>query len=220
MTQQTIDPGNVLSRAIDFSVKLTKDVGNLLILIVLSIIPIVNFIVIGYFAEIVWQNPEEPPKLETSRLGEYFVEGLKVILISLVYFIVPLLLIGIGIVTSGAFHPMGMTGIGFLGLLAGGIFFLLGFILLLAIAFIAYPLLGIILRTGDASKIFAFGEAWSLIQTIGLGNYLVILIALLIINLIVSALGNIVALILSPFLMAITFKALAIIVDTRYPARP
>jgi hypothetical protein len=57
MTQQTIDPGNVLSRAIDFSVKLTKDLGNLLILIVLSIIPIVNFIVIGYFAEIVWQNP-------------------------------------------------------------------------------------------------------------------------------------------------------------------
>jgi hypothetical protein len=123
-------------------------------------------------------------------------------------------------VTSGAFHLMVMPGIGFLSLLAGGIFFLLGFILLLAIAFIAYPLLGIILRTGNTSKIFAFGEAWSLIQTIGLGNYLVIFIVLLVINLIVYELGNIVALILSPFLMAITFKALAIIVETRYPARP
>jgi hypothetical protein len=214
---QRFDPGVVLSRSLDFSIKLTKDLGNLLLLIVLSIIPIVDFIVLGYFAEVVWRNPGEPPKLDTSRLGEYFVEGLKVFLISLIYFIIPLVLLIVGIVISGAYRPVGMIGRGFLLFWTGGLLIGLGFLLLLAIAFIALPLLGIIMRTGDASKILAFKEAWDLIQAVGLGNYLVILVALIAVNAIASALGSVIALILAPFLMAFSFKALALMVDLRYP---
>jgi hypothetical protein len=54
---QRFDPGAVLSRSLDSSIELTEDLGNLLPLIVLSIIPIAGSAALGYFAEVVRRNP-------------------------------------------------------------------------------------------------------------------------------------------------------------------
>ena len=64
-----------------------------MILIVLNIIPIVNWIVIGYAARVLRESPstETPPKLE--KYGEMFVDGAKVTFASLIYMLVPTILI-------------------------------------------------------------------------------------------------------------------------------
>ncbi len=81
-----------LGDSYNYTVKLFKDIGRLAILIVLNIIPIVNFIVAGYFARVVRESPrgESPPPLE--RYGELWVDGAKIFVVTLVYMIVPIVL--------------------------------------------------------------------------------------------------------------------------------
>ncbi|MEM1518508.1 MAG: hypothetical protein QW789_05260, partial [Nitrososphaerota archaeon] len=59
-----------LRESFDYTSKLFKDIGRLAILIVLNIIPIVNFIVSGYFAKVIRESPKSnaPPPLE--KYGE------------------------------------------------------------------------------------------------------------------------------------------------------
>ena len=55
-----------LSNSFDYAKKLFSDFGRLIILIVLNVIPLVNWIVIGYAARVLRESPssEVPPKLE------------------------------------------------------------------------------------------------------------------------------------------------------------
>jgi len=55
-----------LKDSYNYATKLFKDVGRLIILIILNIIPIVNFIVSGYFARVIRESPrsDAPPPLE------------------------------------------------------------------------------------------------------------------------------------------------------------
>jgi len=61
-----LDLGENLQGAFDHAKKMTADVGRWIILIVLGIIPIVNFIVLGYTSRVVKETPssDTPPKLE------------------------------------------------------------------------------------------------------------------------------------------------------------
>jgi hypothetical protein len=67
-----------LNKAASFTGKVFSDIGNLILLIVLNIIPIVNLIVLGYMAKIIRESPDEPPKL--SDYGKLFVDGLLVLI--------------------------------------------------------------------------------------------------------------------------------------------
>jgi len=54
------------------------DIGRLILLIVLNIVPIVNFIVVGYAVKVVRETPSsnEPPALR--GYVEMWIQGLKV----------------------------------------------------------------------------------------------------------------------------------------------
>lgn len=222
MSEQSYDLSSIASKSFDFMVKLFKDVGNLLILIVLNVIPIIDFIVLGYFARVVRVDADEPPKI--SDYGGLFIEGLKLVIASLIYAIVPILLLMIG---GGIVFFAGLGGpVWRRGIIAPIAFFLtaLAVILLLVILFFALPALGLYMRTGDFSKVFAFGEAWDLIQRFGLFNYILFFILLAVFNAITYAIGSLIpwvgSMILGVFAMAFTFKAISLFVNVKYPALP
>ena len=69
--------GENLSNSFEYPKKMFSEAGRLVILIVLNIIPIVDWIVLGYQARVLKESPGTgvPPKLE--KYGELFVEGAK-----------------------------------------------------------------------------------------------------------------------------------------------
>jgi len=217
--EQSYDLSSIASKSFDFMAKLLKDVGNLLILIVLNVIPIINFIVLGYFARVVRADADEPPKI--SDYGGLFIEGLKLVIAGLIYAIVPILLLIIG---GGVALFAGLVW--WRQIVAPVVLLLiaLAVILLIAILFFALPALGMYMRTGDFSKVLAFGEAWDLIRRFGLSNYILFFILLAVFNAIVYAIGSLIpwfgAAILGVFAMAFTFKAISLLVNVKYPALP
>jgi hypothetical protein len=182
-----VDLSDNLNRSASFVGKLFSDVGNLLILIVLGIIPIVNLIVTGYFARIVRENPEEPPKL--SDYGKLFIDGLLVAIATIIYMIVPIIILGVGIAFSigeyAFYSPMSLLS----SLLSSGLV-IVGVILAFIFAIFGVIAIGNMIRTGNFSKIFAFSENWQLIQRIGLGNYILWLVVMFVIGLIAATIGS------------------------------
>jgi len=182
-----MDLSDNLNRSASFVGKLFSDVGNLLILIVLGIIPIVNLIVTGYFARIVRENPEEPPKL--SDYVKLFIDGLLVAIAAIIYMIVPIIILGVGIAFSigeyAFYSPMSLLS----SLLSSGLV-IVGVILAFIFAIFGVIAIGNMIRTGNFSKIFAFSENWQLIQRIGLGNYILWLVVMFVIGLIAATIGS------------------------------
>ena len=88
-----MDLAENLSNSFEYARKLFGDIGRLVILIVLDLIPVVNWIVVGYAARALKESPgsEAPPKLEDY--GRMFVDGAKVFFASLIYMLIPLILI-------------------------------------------------------------------------------------------------------------------------------
>lgn len=223
MSTQSKDIGEIASRSFDFMVKLTRDIGNLLLLIILNIIPIVNFIVWGYFVRVVRYDPDDPPKLR--EYGELFIEGFKLFVAVLIYTIIPLILLLIGYFGAGI-AIIGFPRFGF-GWVFRGFFLLLilvGVLLLLFALFVGLPALSIYMRTGDLGKIFAFGEALDLVRRFGLGNYIIFFILLVGFNAIIGFIGSLIpwvgSMILGVFSMAFTFKAISLFVNIKYPIPP
>lgn len=221
--------GDNFSNSFDYAKKLFSDGGRLLILIILDIIPIVDWIVVGYASRVLKEAPggKVLPKLEDY--GDLFIEGAKVFFVSLIYMIVPLLLIGVGIASflSGMF----MGGSMFSGTAgpaeAGGMFVLggTGIALLVVgviLAFLALIVLGAaiahMIKKGRFSKAFAFGEILGVIRGIGWGKYLAWVILVAIIAALVSALTTVIPLvgwligaIISPAVAVFFFRSLGIL---------
>lgn len=211
MSQSSIN--EIVSESWNFMVKLLGDVGNLVLLIVLNVIPIVDFIVLGYFKRVVRFDLKEPPKLDD--FGSLFIEGFKLVIAALIYTFIPLIILGIG------FASMFLGG--FFGRFVGLTFVIIGGLIAIAILFIGLPALAIYMRTDDFSKVFAFGEAWNLIQAFGLGNYIILYIVLIVFGLITSAIGSVIpwvgSAILGVFSGAFSFKAISLFVNRKYPVR-
>jgi len=219
--------GDNLSNSFDYAKKLLSDGGRLIILIVLDLIPIVNWIVVGYAARVLRESPgtEAPPKLE--RYGEMFVDGAKVFFASLVYMLVPTILIvagGLSFVAS-FFSLQGQAiepGVMFGG--TGLVLVLVG--LVLAIIFLI--LLGVgmahMIKTGKFGKVFAFGEIFSIIGGIGWGRYLGWIVIVIIISAIIGGLagfipyvGWLISAIISPILSVFIFRSMGILYNDGAP---
>ncbi|RDD53418.1 MAG: DUF4013 domain-containing protein [Candidatus Korarchaeota archaeon NZ13-K] len=180
--------GENLNRAASFTGKLFSDVGNLILLIAVNLIPVVNIIFLGYTAKIIREDPEEPPKL--SDYGKLFVDGLLVLAAVLVYAIIPAIIIIIGALASMPFYlhapfvplfPLQLSALSVIGL-----------VLLFISMIIGVMAVGNMVRTGDFSKIFAFSENWQLIGRVGLANYLVWLFVMFVVFLIAAAVGSLI----------------------------
>jgi len=184
-----MDLSDNLNRSASFVGKLFSDVGNLIILIVLGIIPIVNLIVTGYFAKIVRENPEEPPKL--SDYGKLFIDGLLVVIAAVIYMIVPIIILGVGLAFSpGGYAFYSPTPMSLLASLLSSGLVIVALILAFVFAIFGVMAIGNMIRTGNFSKIFAFSENWQLIQRVGLGNYILWLVIMFVIGLIAAVIGS------------------------------
>jgi hypothetical protein len=223
-----MDLSDNLNNSFAFARKLFSDFGRLIILIVLDIIPIVNLIVTGYASRVLKESPgaDSPPKLE--NYGDLFIAGLKIVIASIIYMLIPLILIAAGfgsffaaMVTRGGPNFMwgGFTP-AYMGLLGGtgAVLVLVG----LLVAFVMLILLaaGIahMIKTGKFGKAFAFGEILNVIGKIGWGKYIALLILIVILAAIVGAIagaipyvGWIIAAIIGPALTVFYFRSLGLL---------
>lgn len=92
-----------LSSAADYTRRLFEKVGNLLLLFILTLIPIVNILTLGYLGRVMADSPDsrQPPKLE--KYSDMFVDGLKylaAIIIWAIPIIVGAIIVGVLVFTS------------------------------------------------------------------------------------------------------------------------
>jgi hypothetical protein len=189
-----------LTNSFAFAKKLFSDFGRLVILIVLDLIPIVNLIVTGYASRVLRESPgaDSPPKLE--NYGDMFIDGLKIVVVSIIYMLIPLILIAAGVgsffvamVTEGgpnfmpgAFKPAYMGLLSGTGIALALIGVLVAFVMLILLAAgIAH-----MIKTGKFGKAFAFSEILNLIGKIGWGKYIAWLILVVILAAIVGAIAG------------------------------
>lgn len=159
---------SALAESFRFAAALIKDVRKLLTLALLNIIPIVNWIVTGYFVRVVRRNPGEP--LEVRDFGELFKEGFKFFLAVLLLAIVlaiPFWLVALALMSLRVNVPE---------LLRAANESLSGRLLLtatveFAINLLLGPAIGLYMRRGKISEIFAFGDAWRAVLRFGVADY-------------------------------------------------
>lgn len=171
------------TESINFFLKLLKDAGRFIILIILCMMPVVNFIVLGYVARVVKETPrsDSPPALE--KYSELWVEGAKVFVASLIYFIVPGLLLGLG---TAFFAPLLFPS-----------FFLDLRIIIISLAIILlffasiFSVMGLVhmIKTEDFGNAFNFGRIISIIKSCGWGRYLLWLLIIYVVVLAISTIG-------------------------------
>jgi putative hemolysin len=192
----------------------------------LDFIPVVNWIVLGYAGRVLKEAPQSdaPPRLE--KYGNLFVEGGKIFLASLVYMLIPTILIVLGAVSviGGVFSPenggqslaLGGTGV---------VLLLLGIIL----AFVLLIILGVgiahMVKTGKFGKAFAFSELFGIIRRIGWGKYIGWVIVTGIIAIVVGGvvgripyIGWLISAVVSPFLTVFIFRSLGDLYNDGAPA--
>jgi hypothetical protein len=193
-----LDLGQNINQSIEYAKKLFSDIGRLVILIILDIIPIINLIVAGYMARVIRETPsvDSPPKLE--NYGNMWIDGLKIAITALIYMIVPVILIILGGMSLFAGFMIPRYGPGFqeipflfLPIGLGVVFFGVGIIFAFLVAIILAMSIVHMIKTDNFGKAFAVGEILGIIGKIGWGSYIVWLIVIFIFAIIVGAIGAI-----------------------------
>lgn len=184
-----------------------QDWVKILILMVVSIIPIVNFMSGGYYIRIIKSTlagVDDVP--EFDNLGELFIDGIKMIIAYIVYMIVPLILMIVGVFflapaasTSSYTASTMFTGISIvLFIIAAILAFVISIIAIMGIANMAY-------YDSQLGAAFRFGEILERISAIGWGTYIIWLIVLfivtLVLGLVIGIIGGILLFILVGFLI-------------------
>ncbi|RLI77035.1 hypothetical protein DRP05_11400 [Archaeoglobales archaeon] len=186
----------IFSDSFDLAKKLTEDFGKLLILMVLSIIPLLDLIVIGYGYRIVQMGRRELPELDNYL--DLFINGLKIIVV-VIYFITPILLILISL------------GLKFTSVVILIMFLSISLLFLLAIV----AAIGIVhmIVNNSMAKAFAIGEIMDIISKIGWSKYLLWLLVVFIISIVISAfesipyIGLLISGVLAPFYTVFAARA-------------
>jgi hypothetical protein len=165
---------------------------------ILGMIPIVNFIVQGYYLKIIKGSIENKSGMpEWEDWGNLFIKGLLVFIISIIYMLIPIIVISISVggaimaAVSGGTEAM----VAAIGAAAGG--FIIGFILML-IAFLLLPMaLAIYAKEESFGSAFRFGEIIRRILS-NLGSYILVYIVIIVLGVIVGIITGILNII--PFL--------------------
>lgn len=171
MLRIILDLSENINNSLEFTKKLFSDLRRLVILIIIHIIPIANWIVVGYAARVIRESPgiDSPPKLE--KYVELLVDGAKIFFASLIYMIIPIVLIvaGMGSVIASSDMIKGALLMGGTGI----ILVLLGIVLMFVLMIILAAGIAHMVKTGKFSKAFAFSEILSVIKKIGWSKYIV-----------------------------------------------
>lgn len=181
-----MDAGQISSNALKYPISDLKKVLILGILTILSVLIIPGFLLLGYLFKIIKSTIEdssEPPKFNEWTI--MFVNGLKVFFILLIYYLIPGILILLG--TWAALLPMlSVPGAGSLleptisfGLIGSIAFF--GIILQIVISFIIPLALVNMAYHNELVAAFRFKEIIAKIREIGVVDYLIWFIIMLVI---------------------------------------
>jgi len=179
-----------LTDSIDYAKLLFTDLGRLLLLIILDIIPIVNLIVLGYFGRVIKEAPESK---ELPPLENYFalwVQGLKILVATIIYMIIPIVLI-IPFVVLAVLVWVALPVIPVISWLVAVPMLIIGVLLAFFVAIIVTMAIVNMVRKDSFGKAFAIGEILGIVGRIGWGTYVLWLIVLFICALIVGAIGSI-----------------------------
>lgn len=189
-----------------------NDWTKILILTVISIIPIVNFMTMGYYVRIIkstFAGIDEVPDFDD--LGELFIDGIKVLIVSIIYMIVPLIIYFVALLPLlFASDPYSMMS----GLMSGLAIVILIIDIVVAIIFslILYPaIVNMALYDGEIGAAFRFSEILDRIKEIGWGSYILWVIAIIVtsavVGIILGIIGFILMFILIGFLVLIAAGA-------------
>lgn len=241
-----MDLDKTLNDALNYTKKMFDDVGKLLILIVLNVIPIVNFVVLGYAAKVLRTSPKanKPPRLE--KYIDMWIQGLKIVVVTFIYMIIPFLIFGAGI-TSVFFGIFGAGFGGFMGPEAwkkgpsawsniemmgspafigfGALLIIIGVVAIFILLLIHLIGVSNMVKKDSFGKAFAFGEIFNIIGKIGWGSYILLLIIMFVLLIIISGIGSIprigwlIAAIISPLFMVFLGRALGSIYETGIKSR-
>lgn len=224
-----MDIGEIVSDSVMYPSSDWKKVVILGLLSLLSILIVPIFLVLGYGfralkASITGSN--ELP--DYDNWGEMFIDGLKVFVMYFVYFLIPFLVIFIGIwgsisaimFASTTGDPSALSGMG-LGLI--GITSIIGFLLAIVFGLLAnIALANMAYNNSELGAAFRFGEILEIISQIGWVDYIIWYVVMIIIGAvggiiasilsIIPILGTIVAiLVVYPYVNLVVYRALALL---------
>jgi len=189
-----------------------KDWVKLLILGIIMIIPIVDFIGLGYYLRIIQSTLaglDEIPDFD--NVGELFIDGIKLLIVGIIYAIVPAIFYALGfafagpgtVTTTGTsyFYMPAFTGISL-------VFFVIAIILAIIISLFAYMgIANMAYYGGEIGAALRYREILDRIAAIGWGNYIlwwiVLMIVLAIAWVIIALIGGILLFILIGILVYI-----------------
>lgn len=179
----------IFSDSFEMAKKLVDDFGRFLLLIVFGMIPILDFIVVGYGYKIIRSGKNELPEL--NNYFDLFISGLKIVVVAIIYFIIPISII------------FATSGLGLSFILAPIMFIAISLLFLMAIV----AAIGIVhmIVNENFTKAFALGEIMEIISRIGWSKYILWLLVIFAISLFLSAIqsipyvGWLIVGILSPF---------------------
>jgi hypothetical protein len=204
------------SKSVDYASKLLSRGAELIAMIIVNIIPIVNFIFIGYCAKIFRDGPakNDPPKFE--NFGELFGDGFKIFVVTLLWAIPPIIIVLLALILTVSWSLIGIVG-GAFNLAQIGVVFILAMFpaLLVGICVGIFGIVGILLtaKTGEIAKGFSFQQIKSVINNIGFVNHVIWIIVAAIIIFIVGLLGMVpligwlIAIVISPLLSVFLVRA-------------
>jgi Protein of unknown function (DUF4013) len=173
-----------------------KWISKILIGALLGLVPILNFVTGGYALRVLHniRNDQEPSLPEWGAgFGKYFMDGLFLFLIGLIYSI-PLMLIGM---ISGV--PMALLGSTSnrdnLAALFGAASCLVGLIGLVYLVLMVFWLQGAIVNyvvKGNFGAAFAFGEIWAIVKA-NTGKMVLTVVAVVVASFVVGLVGGVLA---------------------------
>ncbi|MEM2876220.1 MAG: DUF4013 domain-containing protein [Candidatus Bathyarchaeia archaeon] len=176
-----------IGNAFEYAKGLFKDLGRLVIIIILNLIPIVNFIVTGYYAKCIKETPESASPPQLTDYGYLWIQGVKVFVVALIYMIVPLALI------MFMYLSFGISAVFFPAALVNWALFASIGLIGIVLAFIASLLLAMglvnMVKKDDFGKAFAIHEILEIIRNVGWGSYIVWILVLFIIAGILGLIG-------------------------------
>lgn len=175
-----------ITDSIDYAKLLLTDFGQLLLLVILSIIPVVNLIVVGYMGNIIKQPIDSKQLPSLDNYAELWTQGLKIGIAAIIYMIIPLVLV------LPFFDVWGVLS--FMPDIRGSnalLMQLTGALAAFLIAIIGVIAIVNMIKHDNFSKAFAFSEVFERIKRIGWVDYIQWILVIFVCIAIISAIGRI-----------------------------
>jgi len=193
---------NIVS-SLNYAALLFKDLGTLILLAILWPIPLVNLIVSGFIYNVIRESPESEILPSLRGFGGLWIRGLKLTLVSLLYMLIPTLILtlsGVTLLRGGMRLSLEKRGSMVSERMAEDILeylsnnfllflpmLLVTLLLLLSISVILWMALVHSVKTDSLLSAFSLGKILSIISRVGWGRYFVWLFVIFVLGTILGS---------------------------------